>query len=194
MFSGATKFETFHRETNPVWLQLRCGTDPEQSSSKGPGSPISSVDKFPVTRSVLVTAGQPVLDIFKYLPTPPFTLVSIAELTLKWRHIAPTAPDTLWCHPYRERDPFVLNETPDIYVIGGMSEFATALVGSEQNGKKKRSRQCRLVLLPSFAETGTLALINMRTLDVRCVNFGLHGLILGGGQAELPKEDTMQEG
>ncbi|KAF8559488.1 hypothetical protein OG21DRAFT_1473884 [Imleria badia] len=194
MFSGATNFETFHRETNPVWLRLRCGTDPGQSSSKGPSSPIPNVDRPLVTRSVLVTSGQPVLDIFKYLPTPPFTLVSIAELTLKWRHIAPTAPDTLWCHPYRERDPFVLNETPDIYIIGGMSEFATALVGSEQDGKKKRSRQCRMVLLPSFVETGTLVLVNMRTLDVRCVNFGVNGLSAGGRQGELPEEDAMQEG
>ncbi|KAH0830487.1 DNA polymerase alpha/epsilon subunit B-domain-containing protein [Lanmaoa asiatica] len=193
MFSGATNFETFHRETNPLWLRLRCGTDSEGSSSKGSSSPSSSISRPPVTRSVLVTSGQPVLDIFKYLPTPPFTLVSIAELTLKWRHIAPTAPDTLWCHPYRERDPFILDGTPDIYVVGGMSEFATTLVGLEQDGKKKRSRQCRVVLLPSFAETGTLVLINLRTLDVRCVNFGVKGLSAGGGQAELPEEDAMQE-
>lgn len=194
MFSGATDFETFHRETNPVWLRLRCGAETEESSSEGSSPPISSVGRPLVTRSVLVTSGQPVLDMFKYFPTPPFTLASIAELTLKWRHIAPTAPDTLWCHPYRERDPFVLNETPDIYVIGGMSEFATGLVGSEQEGKRKRSRQSRVVLLPSFAETGTLVLINMRTLGVRCVNFGVKGLSAGGGQAKLPEEDTMQEG
>ncbi|KAG8217429.1 DNA polymerase alpha/epsilon subunit B-domain-containing protein, partial [Butyriboletus roseoflavus] len=193
MFSGATDFETFHCETNPVWLRLRSGTDSEESSSRDSSPPISSAGRSPVTRSVLVTSGQPVLDMFKYLPTPPFTLVSIAQLTLKWRHIAPTAPDTLWCHPYRERDPFVLDETPDIYVVGGMSEFATALVGSEQDGKRKRSRQCRVVLLPSFAETGTLVLVNMRTLDVRCVNFGVKGLSAGGGQAELPEEDAMQE-
>ena len=191
MFSGATNFETFHRETNPVWLRLRCGTDPEQSSCKESSPPISSVGRAPVTRNVLVTSGQPVLDMFKYLPTPPFTFVSIAELTLKWRHIAPTAPDTLWCHPYRERDPFILDETPDMYIIGGMSEFATALVGSEQDGKRNRSRQCRMVLIPSFAETGKLVLINMRTLDVRCVNFGIKGLSAGGGQT---KEDAMQEG
>lgn len=194
MFNGATDFETFHCETNPVWLRLRSGTDSEESSSRESSPSISSVGRPPVTRSVLVTSGQPVLDMFKYLPTPPFTLMSIAELTLKWRHIAPTAPDTLWCHPYRERDPFVLHKTPDIYVVGGMSEFATALVGSEQDGERKKSRQCRVVLLPSFSETGTLVLVNMRTLDVRCVKFGVKGLSAGGGQAELPEEDVMQEG
>jgi DNA polymerase delta subunit 2 len=194
MFSGTTNFETFYRETNPVWLRLQCGTDPAQSLSKGSSSLNSGVDRAPVTRSVLVTSGQAVLDMFKYLPTPPFTPLSVAELTLRWRHIAPTAPDTLWCHPYRERDPFVLKETPDIYIIGGMSEFATALVGSEQDGRRKRSRQCRAVLVPSFAETGTLVLINMRTLDVRCVNFGVNGLTAGGGQTEPVEEDAMQEG
>lgn len=188
MFSQATNYASFHLETNPVWLRLQCGCDSEDPSS----SP-SSTDRPPVTRSVLVTSGQPVLDMFKYLPTPPFSFISIAELTLKWRHIAPTAPDTLWCHPFRERDPFVLRETPDIYIVGGMPEFATALVGLEQHGKKRGSRQCRVVLLPSFAETGTLVLINMRTLEVRCVDFGVKGLRAGGGQTELP-EDAMQQG
>lgn len=192
MFSGAISFETFHRDTNPVWLRLQCGTDPEQPSSQGSSSP--TVGRPPVTRSVLVTSGQPVIDMFKYLPTPPFTPLSIAELTLQWRHIAPTAPDTLWCHPYSDRDPFILYETPDIYIIGGMSEFATTLAGPEQDRKGKKSRQCRIVLLPSFAETGMLALVNMRTLDVRCVNFGVKGMSAGGGQARLPEEDAMQEG
>lgn len=193
MFSGATNYETFHRETNPVWLRVQCGADPDDASSDE-STPPAHDGRPPVTRGVLVTSGQPVLDMFKYLPTPPFTFLSIAELTLKWRHIAPTAPDTLWCHPFRERDPFVLQETPDIYIVGGMPEFATTLVGAEQQGKKKKTRQCRIVLLPSFAQTGTLVLINIRTLDVRCVKFGVKGLSAGGGQAGSPEEDVMQEG
>ncbi|KAG9318390.1 DNA polymerase alpha/epsilon subunit B-domain-containing protein [Chiua virens] len=192
MFRGASDFETFHLETNPVWIQLQCGMDSEESLSKGEAP---NVDGPSMTRSVLVTSGQPVLDMFKYLPTPPSTLASIAELTLRWRHIAPTAPDTLWCHPYRERDPFVLNETPDIYIIGGMSEFATSLVGPEQEGKRKSSRQCRVVLLPGFAETGILVLVNMRSLDVRCVNFGIQGLKATVEKVGPPEENgAMQEG
>ncbi|KAF9228027.1 hypothetical protein BS17DRAFT_774646 [Gyrodon lividus] len=195
MFSRAASFETFHCETNPVWLRVQCGAD-LKSTSEGTGPSISRIDRLSVTRSLLVTSGQPVLDMYKYFPTPPFTLVSFAASTLRWRHIAPTAPDTLWCHPYRERDPFVLEETPDIYIIGGMSKFDTALVRPEHGGEKNASRRCRVVLVPSFSETGILVLVNMRTLDVRCVNFGVEGMSAGGRQAGPSKEDAdaMQEG
>ncbi|KIJ17329.1 hypothetical protein PAXINDRAFT_175820 [Paxillus involutus ATCC 200175] len=194
MFGRAASFETFHCETNPTWIRVHCGADSDSTLEGGVPS-TSRIGRVPVTRSLLVTSGQPVLDMYKYFPTPPFTLVSIAASTLRWRHIAPTAPDTLWCHPYRERDPFVLEETPDIYIIGGMSEFDTALVRPER-GSENASRRCRVVLVPSFSETGVLVLVNMRTLDVRRVNFGIEGMSAGGGQAEPSKEDgeAMQEG
>ncbi|KIJ69512.1 hypothetical protein HYDPIDRAFT_24347 [Hydnomerulius pinastri MD-312] len=200
MFGRAASFETFHCETNPAWLRVECGAGADQLISKGAGPSESRTDRPPVTRSLLVTSGQPVLDMYKYLPTPPSTLVSIAASTLRWRHVAPTAPDTLWCHPYRERDPFVLKETPDIYVVGGMPEFGTELVGPEESGAKKISKRCRVVLVPSFAETGVLVLVNLRTLDVRRVNFGVAGMSTGGKEAvagsskSKEDKDAMQEG
>ncbi|KAF8841170.1 hypothetical protein BDN67DRAFT_1047248 [Paxillus ammoniavirescens] len=194
MFGRAASFETFHCETNPTWIRVHCGADSDSTLEGGVPS-TSRIGRVPATRSLLVTSGQPVLDMYKYFPTPPFTLVSIAASTLRWRHIAPTAPDTLWCHPYRERDPFVLEKTPDIYIIGGMSEFDTALVRPEHDSENS-TRRCRVVLVPSFSETGVLVLVNMRTLDVRRVNFGVEGMSAGGGQAEPSKEDgeAMQEG
>ncbi|KAH7889789.1 DNA polymerase alpha/epsilon subunit B-domain-containing protein [Phlebopus sp. FC_14] len=191
MFGKAAGYETFRCETNPVWLRIECGGD--SSPSTQPSK--STVCHPSIARSLLVTSGQPVLDMYKYLPTPPSTLLSIASSTLRWRHIAPTAPDTLWCHPYRERDPFVLSETPDIYIVGGMPGFGTQLIGPEGGAKKSR-RRCRLVLVPSFLETGILVLVNLRTLAVRRVNFEVVGMSSGGGEAEPWKEDkdAMQEG
>ncbi|KIK74894.1 hypothetical protein PAXRUDRAFT_835860 [Paxillus rubicundulus Ve08.2h10] len=191
MFGRAASFETFHCETNPAWIRIHCGADSDSTLEGGVPS-TSRISRVPVTRSLLVTSGQPVLDMYKYFPTPPFTFISIAASTLRWRHIAPTAPDTLWCHPYRERDPFVLEETPDIYIIGGMLEFDTALVRPE-HGSENASRRCRVVLVPSFSETGVLALVNMRTLDVLRLNFGVESMSAGGGQAK-PSKETMQEG
>ena len=37
---------------------------------------------------------------------------AILEDSLRWRHMAPTAPDTLACYPFYIEDPFILSETP----------------------------------------------------------------------------------
>lgn len=193
MFGKAAAFESFHCESNPAWLRIRC--DEIVSSIPNEGRASSSPSNHPtVTRSLLVTSGQPVLDMYKYLPTPPSSLVSIAASTLRWRHVAPTAPDTLWCHPYRDRDPFVLWETPDIYLVGGMPQFDTKLVGLE-DGSDRAGRCCRIVLVPSFSQTGVLVLVNLRTLEVQRVDFGVEGLSAGG--EEQPSGDdggAMAEG
>ena len=81
--------------------------------------------------------------------------------------MAPTAPDTLWCYPYLGEDPFIMNGLPDMYVVGNQPEFATRLV---EGGEGER---CRVVLVPKFVETGTLALVNLSTLDVKTVQFDI---------------------
>lgn len=50
--------------------------------------------------SFLGVGGQTIDDIFKYLPSS--SRLGMARRTLEWRHIAPTAPDTLcrlFAHP-----------------------------------------------------------------------------------------------
>lgn len=105
--------------------------------------------------------------------------------------MAPTAPDTLWCHPYLEEDPFLITETPDIYIVGGQKKFGTRLVVGEraqkskaksetQSGNSNSKPRCRIVMVPSFAKTGILVLINLRTLDVKCIKFGVKGMTTGG--------------
>ena len=59
-------------------------------------------------------------------------------------------------------DPFIIKETPDIYAIGCQPRFATRLVKDEK-------RRCRVVLVPSFAQTGILVLVGLKSLDVRIV-------------------------
>ncbi|KAJ3890334.1 DNA polymerase alpha/epsilon subunit B-domain-containing protein [Lentinula edodes] len=151
MFGAISSFSSFTCETNPTYLHL-------------------SSDSTHITRTFLLHSGQPVNDMFKYLPSPPHTPLSTVESTLKWRHIAPTAPDTLWCHPYFTSDPFIIQETPDIYIVGGQRKFMTKLV--ENDGKDDGLRKrCRIVLVPEFSETGILVLINLRSLGVKIVRF-----------------------
>lgn len=171
MLGKAANFETFRCETNPVWLRIECGGGSDHTVSNGTSPSSSRNGRIPLIRNILATSGQSVLDMYQYLPTPPSTHLSIACSTLRWRHIAPTAPDTLWCHPFREKDPFVFEETPDLYIVGGMPEFDTELIGTGG----KMARKCRVVLVPSFSETGCLVLVNLRTLAARCVKFSIAG-------------------
>ena len=172
MFGEASRFSTLSCETNPKYLTL--ASDPEASTK--PTRPL-------MKRKLLINSGQPLNDMFKYLPSPPNTHLSLLESTLRWRHMAPTAPDTLWCHPYLGEDPFVIAESPDIYIVGGQKHFGTKMVTSHPDSLKQKGKpptRCRIILVPSFARTGTLVLVNLRTLAVKCVNFGVHGMTAGG--------------
>lgn len=59
-------------------------------------------------------------------------------------------------------DPFVLDKSPDVYVIGNQPSFMTEMVGGT-----------RVVLLPQFAAHPTVVLVDTATLGVQTVKFGL---------------------
>ena len=61
----------------------------------------------------LGSAGQPLDDMMRYVPGDD-RLGALVE-SLKFRHLAPTAPDTLGCCPFTTTDPFVLKECPHVY-------------------------------------------------------------------------------
>jgi DNA polymerase II small subunit/DNA polymerase delta subunit B len=50
---------------------------------------------------------------------------------LQWRHLCPTAPDTLTCYPFGADDPFVLQQCPHIMFAGNQPEFDTRLMEGE---------------------------------------------------------------
>jgi len=101
--------------------------------------------------------------------------------------MAPTAPDTLWCHPFFEKEPFVIVETPALYIIGNQPRFQTKVVTGESDESKEK--RCRIVLVPGFAETGILVLVNLRTLGVKCVRFSVAGMTSGGEAISGTEED-----
>jgi DNA polymerase delta subunit 2 len=79
----------------------------------------------------------------------------------------------------------MLLEMPDLYIVGGQKKFGTKLVAEAVDGEKKR---CRLILVPSFAKTGVLVLVNLRTLDVKTITFAVAGMTGNG------KEETLAMG
>ncbi|KAG5358006.1 DNA polymerase delta subunit 2 [Yarrowia sp. B02] len=142
MFPQSRKFKkaTFGSVSNPHWWDFS--------------------DQQPL--KVLGTSGQNASDIYKYLIDGRDDILDIMEHTLAWRHLCPTAPDTLTCYPYGDDDPFIIKETPHLYFCGNQDEFLTSVV-------KRDGVSVRLVAVPRFDETGEVVLVNMRTLKAEVV-------------------------
>jgi DNA polymerase delta subunit 2 len=90
--------------------------------------------------------------------------LQLAQATLDACHYAPLAPDLLWCHPFKDIDPFIIESRPHIYAIGNQPLYQTKL--SENTNEKTR-----IILVPKFSETGTIVLVNLRTLEAQTVAF-----------------------
>lgn len=93
--------------------------------------------------------------------------VNALRKTLIWGHLAPTAPDTLACHPYTDDDPFIVDtdHVPRILFSGCHKDFATSL-HQHPSGKSTR-----LFAVPSFSLTKKAILVDIKTLDYQVMSF-----------------------
>lgn len=97
--------------------------------------------------------------------------------TLKYGHMAPTGPDSLPTFPSSESDPFVLSSRPDVYFVGNCDRFETRLVNvngeeiDESGDDKVGTCMTRLVCVPSFALTGEVVLVKLKSLECEVVSF-----------------------
>lgn len=75
---------------------------------------------------IIGTSGQPIKDIMLYsqIEEP----LQAMENCLVWDHLAPTAPDTLGCFPYYDKDPFIIDECPHVFFAGNQPNFGTKMV------------------------------------------------------------------
>ncbi|OAJ44452.1 hypothetical protein BDEG_27677 [Batrachochytrium dendrobatidis JEL423] len=97
--------------------------------------------------------------------------VDLASEVLKWGHVAPTAPDTLPCYPFSQNDPMVITVRPHLYIIGNQTKFDTKVIELCGDGEPTLETT-RVILVPSFSNTGTVVLVNLATLDYKTVEFG----------------------
>ncbi|CAM9672360.1 unnamed protein product, partial [Phaeothamnion confervicola] len=85
------------------------------------------------SRIFLGTSGQPLADIMNgksaadAAADEPWCLQLLEDM-LHWRHLCPTAPDTLGCYPFVDDDPFVVEECPHVFFAGNQPCFATKAV------------------------------------------------------------------
>jgi len=145
------KLPKFLFRSSATYSTLECVTNPCQAE-------ISN-------RKILGTSGQNIADLAKYSTAK--EPIDFLERTLTWQHLAPTAPDTLGCYAFTDRDPFLINECPDIYFAGNQEKFASKIVEGPEGQKA-----C-LVMVPDFSKTGSIAMVNLRNLESYEVEFGL---------------------
>lgn len=112
----------------------------------------------------LGTSGQNIDDLEKYSEAK--DKLEFMERTLKWRHLAPTAPNTLGCYPFTDRDPFFIESCPHVYFVGNQDKYETKLM------KGSEGQVVRLICIPRFSETGIAVVMNIRNLECHTLSFG----------------------
>ena len=101
----------------------------------------------------LCDAGESPLDITK---TTSFTFHEAQVELLKWKHIAPTAPDQLPCVPVIEKDVLVMETIPHVFACGLANEFEV----TEYDG-------VIVISVPSFQNSGSIVEFNTKTREVK---------------------------
>ena len=49
--------------------------------------------------------------------------LAVLEKIYEWKHLFPTAPDTLRCYPIKNSDPLILKEHPQLLAVGSQNSF-----------------------------------------------------------------------
>ncbi|KAG0495233.1 hypothetical protein HPP92_006227 [Vanilla planifolia] len=132
LFPGASAYSTFFCCTNPHHFEL----DGVQFIGTS-GQNIDDLDKYSIGKDKL----------------------EFIERTLRWRHLAPTAPNTLGCYPFTEKDPFFLESCPHVYYVGNQEKFETRLLQGPEN------HLVRLICIPRFCESGVAVMLNLKNLE-----------------------------
>ncbi|KAL9101767.1 MAG: hypothetical protein Q9163_003014 [Psora crenata] len=149
MFFRARNYSASSDSSSPGWLD--CVTNPWEADIDG--------------WRIMGNGGQPVDDIFKY--TESKETLDVLESLLRWRCGAPTAPDTLCCYPFQEKDQFVIEECPHVFFVGNQAEFETTVI------EGSAGQSVRLIAVPKFREKGEVVLLDTKTLEAKLLIFNI---------------------
>ncbi|XP_030751991.1 DNA polymerase delta small subunit isoform X2 [Sitophilus oryzae] len=112
---------------------------------------------------IIGTSGQPINDILRYSDIT--SNLEAMESCLIWNHLAPTAPDTLGCFPFYNKDPFILTQCPHVLFAGNQEQFGTKFVTGEDGQK------ICLISIPDFSKTFQGVLLNLKDLSCKSISF-----------------------
>jgi DNA polymerase delta subunit 2 len=75
------------------------------------------------------------------------------QAQLEWRHLAPTAPDTMACYPFVDSDPFLIEDvSPHLYVAGNQPAYEHRIVGG-----------VNILAVPEFCSSGEVVIYDIST-------------------------------
>jgi DNA polymerase delta subunit 2 len=132
---------------------LHCTTNPSTFSLQG--------------LTFLATGGQPVNDVFRYISPAHTSRLELLEAMLRWRLVAPTAPDTLFCYPFSDGDAFVLKECPHVFLAGCQPGVEAGWV------EGPRDEKVRVLSVPSYRDTGEVVVMDVEDLGVEVMKIGV---------------------
>lgn len=98
--------------------------------------------------------------------------LTMLENTVKWGNFCPTAPDSLPCYAFVDKDPFVLDlgaddsAMPDVIFAGNSPAYTSSLFES-----KDKRHKTRIVCVPSFHQARQVVLLNVNTLETNVLSF-----------------------
>uniref|UniRef100_A0A0A9Y5S0 DNA polymerase delta small subunit n=1 Tax=Lygus hesperus TaxID=30085 RepID=A0A0A9Y5S0_LYGHE len=107
--------------------------------------------------SIVLTDGSNINDICRFSTLTPLRAMAWC---LRFRHLFPTAPDTLPCFPSRNSDPLILTTVPDIFVAANQRDFLYEIY-HDTSGKK-----VLLITLPAFSQSQIAICVQFSTLTV----------------------------
>ncbi|KAA0172909.1 hypothetical protein FNF27_05546 [Cafeteria roenbergensis] len=148
------------------------------SSSAGPAVPATAAssagstlppgDAGAATEDAAAAASR---DFAADLPDGSTPRLNALANCLRWQHLAPNTPDGLACYPFVSDDPFVVDpeDAPHVLFAGCQPTFGTTVV--RPAGSAEGSQGVRVILVPSFAETGEAVLVDLATLEATSIAF-----------------------
>ncbi|CAI5759720.1 unnamed protein product [Candida verbasci] len=113
---------------------------------------------------ILGTSGQNIDDVKRYCSK--ISSLQIMKSNIYWQNFIPTAPDTLYCYPYENEDPFVFQELPNVYFVGNQEKYESEMLEYQNN-------KIRLISLPKFSETGEFVILDLETLNTEVIKIDL---------------------
>jgi len=120
--------------------------------------------------NVLGHSGQPVRDILRC--TRGITAIEALTKTFDAMHLAPTSPDTMPVQPFKDRDPFLIEQVPQLLFSGG-HERAETLWRPAAATDAQSQAGTQLVCVPAFHRQPAVVLVNLSDpRDVRVQTFG----------------------
>lgn len=80
------------------------------------------------------------------------------ELSIKWRHMIPSAPSTIYCNPFYDREPFIIDNIPDIYFTANQDKFESKILNYQKN--------ILLLSIPKFSTSNQIVLVDLCNYDI----------------------------